>query len=155
RPSRFLALGLALKDIGDEAHTRTWEVAFGLRPWGDWLTLGANWQFPGFNSLDRSRVGGVVQAEVVRGVVLGTSVTKSWREAGARGFWQVRVPRDPAPAGATYALGGGPNGTDHLIQARLSASRYRGLEPFGNRVGQIDLDTALRESGSALGLFGI
>src|SRR5262249_57614296 len=81
RPSRWLALGLALKDIGDEAHTRTWELAFGVRPWGDWLTLGANWQFPGFNSLDRSRVGAVVQVEPVRGVVLGSSVTKSWREA--------------------------------------------------------------------------
>lgn len=155
RPSRFLALGLALKDIGDEAQTRTWELAFGLRPWGDWLTLGANWQFPGFNSLDRSRVGAVVQAEVVRGVVVGTSVTKSWREAGDPWFWQVSLTLNTDHAGLGYALGGGPNGTDHVIQARLSASRYRGLRVLGNRVGLIDLDTALRSGGSALGLFGL
>ena len=52
----------SLKDIGDEARTRTWELAFGVRPWGDWLTLGANWQFPGFGTLDQSRVGAVVRA---------------------------------------------------------------------------------------------
>ncbi|HEY1332691.1 MAG TPA: S49 family peptidase, partial [Myxococcaceae bacterium] len=155
RPARWLALGLALKDIGDEAASRTWELAFGVRPWGDWLTLGANWQFPGYGTLDQSRVGAVVQAEVVRGVVLGTSVTKSWREAGDPWFWQVSLTVDTAHLGATYALGGGPNGTDHVIQARLSAARYRSLEVFGRKVGLIDLDTALRQGGSALGLFGI
>lgn len=155
RPARFLSLGLALKDIGDEARARTWELAFGLRPWGDWLTLGASWQFPGFGTLDQSRVGAVVQAEVVRGVVLGTSVTKSWRETGEPWFWQVSLTLDTAHLGATYALGGGPGGTDHLVQARLSAARYRGLEVFGRTVGLIDLDTALRQGGSALGLFGI
>ena len=154
RPTRYLALGLSLKDIGDEARTRTWEVAFGVRPWGDWLTLGANWQFPGFSTLGESRVGAVVQAEVVRGVVLGTSVTKSWREPGDPWFWQVSLTLNTAHAGAGYALGGGPDGTDHVIQARLSASRYRGLEVFGSKVGLIDLDTALRDTGSALGLFG-
>ncbi len=155
RPARWLALGLALKDIGDEASSRTWELAFGVRPWGDWLTLGANWQFPGFGTLDQSRVGAVVQAEVVRGLVLGTSVTKSWREAGEPWFWQVSLTVDTAHLGATYALGGGPNGTDHVIQARVSAARYRSLELFGRKVGLIDLDTALRQGGSALGLFGI
>jgi protease-4 len=155
RPARWLALGLALKDIGDEAASRTWELAFGLRPWGDWLTLGANWQFPGFGTLDQSRVGAVVQAEVVRGVVLGTSVTKSWRETGDPWFWQVSLTLDTAHLGATYSLGGGPDGTDHVIQARMSAARYRGLEAFGRTVGLIDLDTALRQGGSALGLFGI
>ena len=155
RPARFLSLGLALKDIGDEARTRTWELAFGVRPWGDWLTLGANWQFPGFGTLDQSRVGAVVQAEVVRGVVLGTSVTKSWREVGDPWFWQVSLTVDTAHLGATYALGGGPIGTDHVIQARLSAARYRSLEVFGRKVGLIDLDTALRQGGSALGIFGI
>ena len=120
RPSRFLSLGLALKDIGDEARTRTWELAFGLRPWGDWLTLGANWQFPGFGTLDQSRVGAVVRAEVVRGVVLGTSVTKRWRSPATRGSGRCRSPSTPRTS-APRTLGGGPNGTDHLIQARLSA----------------------------------
>jgi protease-4 len=155
RPTRYLSLGLALKDIGDEAQTRTWELAFGVRPWGDWFTVGANWQFPGFNSLDRSRVGAVVQVEPVRGVVVGTSVTKSWREAGDPWFWQVSLTLNTDHAGLGYALGGGPNGTDHVIQARLSASRYRGLRVLGNRVALIDLDTALRPGGSALGLFGL
>ena len=155
RPNRFLAFGLALKDIGDEAHTRTWELAFGVRPWGEWLTLGANWQFPGFNSLDRSRVGAVVQVEPVRGLVVGTSVTKSWREPDDPWFWQVSLTLNTDHAGLGYALGGGPNGTDHVIQARLSASRYRGIQVLGNRVGLIDLDTALRQGGSALGLFGL
>ena len=154
RPSRWLSLGVALKDIGDEAHTRTWELAFGVRPWGDWLTLGANWQFPGFNSADKSRIGGVIQAEVVRGVVVGTSVTKSWREAGDPWFWQVSLTLNAAHVGAGYALGGGPNGSDHVISARLSASRYRGVE-LGQRVGLIDLDNALAGGGSALGLLGL
>jgi hypothetical protein len=100
-------------------------------------------------------VGAVVQAEVVRGVVLGTSVTKSWREAGDPWFWQVSLTVNGAHAGAGYTLGGGPNGTDHLISARLSASRYRGVELFGGRVGLIDLDTALAGGGSALGLLGL
>jgi protease-4 len=155
RPSRALALGLSLKDVGNEAQTRTWELALGLRPWGDWLTLGANWQFPGFGTLGESRVGGVVQAEVLRGVVLGTSVTKSWREPGDPWFWQVSVTVNEAHAGVGYALGGGPNGTDHVISARLSAARYRGLELFANRVGLVDLGTALSSGGSALGLLGI
>src|SRR4029453_9398724 len=153
--TRYLALGLALKDIGDETGERTWEVAFGVRPGGDWLTLGANWQFPDFNRLGESRVGAVAQAEVVPGVVVGTSVTKSWREAGDPWFWQGSITLNSAHAGGTYALGGGPNGLDHLVQGRFSTARYRGLEQFGQRVGLIDLDTALREGGSALGLFGI
>ena len=155
RPSRWLALGLALKDVGNEAQTRTWELAFGVRPWGDWLTLGANWQFPGFDTFGQSRIGAVVQAEVVRGVVLGSSVTKSWREPGEPWFWQVSLTLNTDHAGLSYALGGGPDGTDHVIQARLSASRYRGIDVFGGRVGLVDLSAALTESGSALGLFGI
>jgi len=155
RPVRYLALGLALKDIGDETGERTWEVAFGVRPWGERLTLGANWQFPDFNRLGESRVGALAQAEVVPGVVVGTSVTKSWREPGDPWFWQLSVTLNSAHAGGTYALGGGPNGLDHLVQGRFSTARYRGLEQFGQRVGLIDLDTALREGGSALGLFGI
>ncbi len=47
--------------------SRTWELAFGVRPWGEWLTLGANWQFPGFGTLDQSRVGAVVQVEAMKG----------------------------------------------------------------------------------------
>ena len=155
RPGRGLALGLAVKDVGDEAQSRTWEVAFGVRPWGDWLTLGASWQFPGFNHLEESRIGGVVQAEVLRGVVLGSSVTKSWREAGDPWFWQVSLTLNTAHAGAGYALGGGPQGTDHVVSARLSASRYRGAELLGRRVGLIDLSDALAGGGSALGLLGI
>ena len=134
RPTRFLSLGLALKDIGDEARTRTWELAFGLRPWGDWLTLGANWQFPGFGTLDQSRVGGVVRAEVVRGVVLGTSVTKSWREAGDPWFWQVSLTVDTEHLGATYALGGGPGAaptTDSGAAVRLALPRPRGVRRSG------------------------
>lgn len=155
RPSRALSLGFALKDIGDEARSRTWELAFGVRPWGDWLTLGANWQFPGFNTLGESRVGAVVQAEVVRGVVLGTSVTKSWREAGDPWFWQVSLTLNSPHAGVGYALGGGPDGTDHLVSARLSASRYRAVELAARRVGLIDLDHALAGGGSALEFLGI
>ena len=155
RPTRALSLGLALKDIGDEAQSRTWELAFGVRPWGDWLTLGASWQFPGFDTLGESRVGAVVQAELVRGVVLGTSVTKSWREAGEPWFWQVSLTLNGAYAGVGYAVGGGPDGTDHLVSARLSASRYRGVELFGGRVGLVDLASALAGGGSALGLLGI
>jgi len=155
RPGRGLALGLAVKDVGDEAQSRTWELAFGVRPWGDWLTLGASWQFPGFNHLEESRIGGVVQAEVLRGVVLGSSVTKSWREAGDPWFWQVSLTLNTAHAGAGYALGGGPQGTDHVVSARLSASRYRGAELLGRRVGLIDLSDALAGGGSALGLLGI
>ena len=155
RPTRWLALGASVKDIGDEARARTWELAFGVRPWGDWLTLGANWQFPGFGTLDQSRLGAVVQLEVVRGVVLGSSVTKSWREPNDPWFWQVSLTLNTAHVGLGYTLGGGPNGTDNLVSARLSASRYRSLELFGGYVGEIDLAGALSGGGSALWLLGI
>jgi len=155
RPTRWLALGLSLKDIGDEAHARTWELAFGVRPWGEWLTLGANWQFPGFGTLDQSRLGAVVQLEVVRGVVLGSSVTKSWREPGDPWFWQVSLTLNTAHVGLGYTLGGAPNGTDNLVTARFSAARYRSVELFGGYVGEIDLASALSGGGSALGLLGI
>jgi len=127
RPSSSLSIGMSLKDIGNEAQSRTWEFAVGVRPWGPRVTLGANWQFPGFNSLDRSRVGGVAEVEAWKGIRLGTSVTKSFWEAGDPWFWQVSLTVDTDHAGVGYALGGGPNGTDHLISARLSAARYRGL----------------------------
>ncbi|HSP18278.1 MAG TPA: S49 family peptidase, partial [Myxococcaceae bacterium] len=155
RPTRLLARGLSLKDSGDEARARTWELAFGVRPWGEWLTLGANWQFPGFGTLDRSRVGAVVQLEVTRGVLLGSSVTKSWREPNDPWFWQVSLTLNTAHVGLGYTLGGGPNGMDNLVSARLSASRSRSLELFGGYVGEIDLAGALSGGGSALGLLGI
>jgi protease-4 len=155
RPSSSLSIGLALKDIGNEAASRTWELAVGVRPWGERLTLGANWQFPGFESLDRSRVGAVAEVEAWKGIRLGTSVTKSFWEAGNPWFWQVSLTVDTDHAGIGYALGGGPNGTDHVVSARLSAARYRGLD-FGARdVASIDLARALAGGNTALGLFGI
>ena len=155
RPSSALSIGMSLKDIGNEAQSRTWEFAVGVRPWGPRLTLGANWQFAGFDSLDHSRVGAVAEVEAWKGIRLGTSVTKSWWETGNPWFWQVSLTVDTDHAGIGYALGGGPNGTDHVITARFSAARYRGLEIWPREVASLDLARALTGGNTALGLFGI
>jgi protease IV len=155
RPSSALSIGMSLKDIGNEAQSRTWEFAVGLRPWGPRLTLGANWQFAGFESLDHSRVGAVAEVEAWKGIRLGTSVTKSFWEQGHPWFWQVSLTVDTDHAGIGYALGGGPNGTDHVVTARLSAERYRGIEVWPREVASLDLARALAGGNTALGLFGI
>jgi protease IV len=155
RPIRALSVGLAWKDLGNDAGTRTWELAVGARPWGEWLTLGASWQFPTFHDLGGSRVGGVVQVEPVQGIVLGSSVSKAFRAPDDGWFWQVSLTLNTAHAGLGYALGGGPDGTDHLISARLSLARYHAISFGPRKVGLVDVPDALAGGFTALGLLGL
>jgi protease-4 len=155
RPIRALSVGLAWKDVGNDTGTRSWELAVGTRPWGEWLTLGASWQFPTFHDLGGSRVGGVVQVEPVQGIVVGSSVSKAFRAPNDGWFWQVSLTLNTTHAGLGYALGGGPGGTDHLVSARFSAARYRGISFGARKVGLVDVPDALAGGFSALGLLGL
>jgi hypothetical protein len=83
----------------------------------------------------------------------GTSVQQGLREASNPWFWQVSVTVDTDHAGGAM-LGGGPNGTDHVVSARLSAARHRGLGS-GPRRGEPRPRPGAGSGNTALGLFGI
>ncbi len=161
RPNDWLSVGLGIRNVNAPRERllpgasgtplvldRIWELAVGLRPMGDRLTLSAGYLFSDA-SLGGGRLQYVLQGEPMRGLVLGAGL--SHRVSPTNDFaLQLSAAINLPHFGITYAGGGSGGGLDHVVQARLSGAAYSAIEP-GNAIALIDLPSRLTTRSSLIG----
>jgi protease IV len=162
RPTRFLSLGAVVKDVnaptvGTRSLPRAYQLALGLRPVGERLTLGVDYTAPQ-GGWGAGQLGYTLRATVVPGVGLGAGLSHGVGASSAPLALQLSLTLDSAHLGLTYAGGGvrGGEGMDHLLAVRVSSQSYPSPRLGGGSVALLDLDDRLVARGglgsSLLGL---
>ncbi|MHB8876969.1 MAG: Clp protease/crotonase-like domain-containing protein, partial [Myxococcaceae bacterium] len=164
RPSRYLAYGLVVRNIDEPSRgsltlPRTWNVALASRPVGDDYEVAVDYLFQDSQGvgagLGSGRLTYTVQAGLLPGLTLGGGVSHGLN-AGDPLALQLSLTLDASHLGATYALGGGPDGLDHLVGVRLSQRKYPSIVPGQKTVALFDLDELLTpETSIALTVMGV
>ncbi|MCP3097651.1 signal peptide peptidase SppA [Myxococcus sp. K15C18031901] len=159
RPMRALSLAAVARDLnapreGALKIKRSYDLGLGVRPLGERFTLGIDWLFTE-GAFREGQATYTLQAEVIPGLRLGAGVSHGFVDAVPVAL-QVSATVDSRHLGLTYAVGGGSDGTDHVIGVRLSSESYRSLRASGGVVTLLDLNDALSGGGTALStLLGI
>ncbi|HEX5748443.1 MAG TPA: signal peptide peptidase SppA [Archangium sp.] len=158
RPTRFLSVAAVVKDVnapmeGPFTLPRRYNLAVGVRPFGERVTLGADY-LASEGAWDEGRLTYTVQAAVVPGFGLGAGLSHGL--GGDRTLaLQLAATLDSSRFGLTYAGGGAEGGgMDHVVAVRLSSQKYPALDFGGGTVAMLDLDDELRERGGTLSLLG-
>ncbi|MFL5355325.1 signal peptide peptidase SppA [Archangium sp.] len=162
RPSRYLSVGAVVRDVnqphsGAFTLTRGYNLAVGVRPFGERLTLAADY-LATEGHWDEGRLTYTVLGTVVPGLGLGAGLSHGLGADSALAL-QFSVTLDSSHFGLTYAGGGAEGGgSDHVLAVRLSGQKYPGLRLGGGSVALLDLDDRLVERGglgaSLLGVSG-
>ncbi|HYO70455.1 MAG TPA: signal peptide peptidase SppA [Archangium sp.] len=158
RPTRFLSVAAVVKDVnapveGPFTLPRRYNLAVGLRPVGERVTLGADY-LASEGAWGEGRLTYTVQAAVVPGFGLGAGLSHGLGSDRTLAL-QLAATLDGSNFGVTYAGGGAQGGgLDHVVAVRLSGQKYPALSFGGGSVAMLDLDDELRERGGALSLLG-
>lgn len=144
RPARSLALGAVLKDVGAPAVEglsvpRRLEVAVGVRPFEERLTLSASYGFTG-GDWGRGQLTWTVLGRPLPGLGLGAGLSHGF--TGEPLALQASLTFDSSLFGVTYAGGGSQDRLDHIVAARLSSQPYPAIVDPGV-IALIDLDDRL------------
>jgi protease-4 len=160
RPARFLSVGAVVRDVnapeeGAFSLPRSYSLAVGLRPFGERLTLGADYTAAEGHWED-GRLSYTLQGTVLPGLGLGAGLSHGLGSERALAL-QFALTLDSSRFGVTYAGGGAEGGgLDHVVAVRLSSQKYPALRLGGGSVALLDLDDRLRQGGNpALSLLGI
>lgn len=160
RPARYLSVGAVVRDVnqskaGPYTLTRGYDFAVGVRPFGERLTLGADY-FASEGHWDEGRLTYTVLGTVVPGLGLGAGLSHGLGADSSLAL-QFSVTLDSSRFGLTYAGGGAEGGgSDHVVAVRLSAQKYPALRlGGGGTVALLDLDDRLvQRGGLGLSLLG-
>ncbi len=160
RPSRLLSVGAVVRDLnapqsGAFTLPRRYNLALGLRPFGERLTLGADYT-AAEGAWEEGRLGYTVQATVLPGLGLGAGLSHGLGAERSLAL-QFAATLDTSRFGITYAGGGAEGGRlDHVVAVRLSNQRYPALSLGGGTVAMLDLDDELRARvGPVMSLLGV
>lgn len=160
RPSRLLSVGAVVRDLnaprsGAFTLPRHYNLAVGLRPFGERLTLGADYT-AAEGAWAEGRLGYTVRATVLPGLGLGAGLSHGLGAERSLAL-QFAATLDTSRFGLTYAGGGAEGGgLDHVVAVRLSSQRYPALGLGGGTVAMLDLDDELRARVSpAMSLLGV
>jgi protease-4 len=158
RPTRFLSVAAVVKDVnapveGPFTLPRRYNLAVGVRPFGERVTLGADY-LAAEGAWDEGRLTYTLQAAVVPGLGLGAGLSHGLGSDRSLAL-QFAATVDTSGFGVTYAGGGAENGgLDHVVAVRLSSQKYPALRLGGGSVAMVDLDDELRARGGTLALLG-
>lgn len=152
RPSRHFSFGVTVRNIDDTqrgavALERQYDLAIGLRPFGERFSLGVDYLISEQAGIGEGRFTYTLLAQLVRGVSLSAGVSHGLH-ASDELFFQVAATVDTSHLGLTYAAGGAPAGFDHVVQLRLSEAKYPALSIGEGKVALLDLSAALSEDRS-------
>ncbi|HEX8818622.1 MAG TPA: signal peptide peptidase SppA, partial [Archangium sp.] len=158
RPTRFLSVGAVVRDVnapqqGPFSLPRGYNLAVGLRPFGERLTLGADYTAAEGQWGD-GRFSYTLQTTVLPGLGLGAGLSHGLGTERSLAL-QFAATLDSSRFGITYAGGGAEGGgLDHVVAVRLSSQKYPALRLGGGSVAMLDLDDELRAGGGTLALLG-
>ncbi len=155
RPCRGFSFAAVIRNVdaptkGVLGLTRQYGLGVGLRPIGERYTLGVDYLVDDVGGFSGSRFSYALQAELLKGVVLGAGVSHGVRP-GKPVFIQVGLTLNTPYLGLGYTGGGGPSGMDHILSVRASAQKYRALQFTAGTMALLDLDDALAGGTSAVG----
>lgn len=160
RPSRSLSVGAVIRDVnapheGPFVIPRGYDLAVGVRPFGERLTLGADY-LATEGHWDEGRLTYTVLGTVMPGLGLGAGLSHGLGADRSLAL-QFALTLDSSRFGLTYAGGGAEDGgLDHVVAVRLSAQKYPSLRLGGGSIALLDLDDRLRErAGLGASLLGI
>ncbi len=157
RPTRWLSLGVAARDLntpeagGQELPVR-WLLSAGLRPLGEWLTVGLEAELFERRDETRALLGSAARVELIPGLALLGQFALDPEDTGVRaGGLGLALDFDHAGAFGMATARGEEVGA--LAGARLSAADRHGLDQGGKAtVAVIDLGKAM-EPPSGIALF--
>ena len=158
RPTRFLSVAAVVKDVnapmeGPFTLPRRYNLAVGVRPFGERVTLGADY-LAAEGAWENGRLTYTLLAAVVPGLGLGAGFSHGLGSDRSLAL-QFAATLDTSGFGVTYAGGGAEGGgLDHVVAVRLSSKKYPSLRLGGGSVAMVDLDDELRERGGTLALLG-
>ena len=158
RPLRAVSLGASILNLDEPSRgavmlPRKFDFGLGLRPFHERLTVGFDYLFSSQDSADKGTAQVMAQGELLRGVVLGAGVSRSFA-ASHDVLFQLSLTLNSPHLGATYAAGFAPGGTDHVIVLRASQKRTPGIELGAGKVALLDLGHELSSSNGPLALLG-
>jgi protease IV len=161
RPTRSLSLGVVAKNVDQPSQgamtlQRRYNIALGIRPFGERLSLGADLLFNETTGVRGGRLGYTLNAELLRGFIVNAGLAHGLSGGGGVQF-QVGLTLNSPLSGIAYAMGGGSGtGVDHVVQVRLSQEKYRSLPVRERRLAYWDLPERLSPARStAMTLLGV
>jgi len=160
RPAEYLSIGALVHAVNAPTRSgigfpRTYGLAVGLRPFGEILTVGADYRAP-----ENDLAGGVLQytagVKVWRGIHLFGSAAHRPARADVVSL-QLGLTLDLDHLGVSFAGGGSSGGRDtYTVLARASAERYPSIPRPGGKVVMFDLadllGTGVSPAASLLGV---
>jgi protease-4 len=155
RPASFLSVGFAAKDFNG-AHLsgtelpRRYDLGLGVRPFSDRITLGADLLVDDRGGFSESRLAFTAWVEPFSGFLVLAGLDTGLNSSRVAG--QISIALNGPFFGATLASGADSDfdRSNHLIQLRASAERYRSLELPTAHWEVLDLDAHLHRRGAPL-----
>ncbi len=160
RPTRYLALAAVIKNLDAPSHgplgfNRQYDFALGIRPLGERYSLALDYLLTDLPSGSNSRMQYTLQAELLRGLVVGAGLSHGF-QSGEDVFFQASLTLNTSHLGVTYAGGGSPSGADHVILARISSQQYPSVAGPRGKFALIDATEMMtRGTSSPLSFLGI
>ncbi|MBX7098577.1 MAG: signal peptide peptidase SppA [Myxococcaceae bacterium] len=149
-PWRFLSAGIALRNVdaperGGLRLARSIDFGLGVRPFGERLTVSADFALDDQQGLDGARLAYTARGELLRGLWL-TAGFSHGVTPGAATYFQAGLQVDLGHVGAGYGFSYSARGPGHLFTGRLSTDDHRALLKRP-QIAVISLD-GVGESGS-------
>ena len=160
RPIRQFALAGVVKNIdhpseGTLTFPRLYDIGAGIRPIGERLTVGLDYLFNDIGGFSSGRAQYTLQAEILRGLVLGAGLSHGFRSPNDVTF-QVALTLNASNFGLTYSQGVASSNLDYLVAARISFQKYPAFSLSGGKVMLVDLEHWLNPpSNASLELLGL
>lgn len=159
RPFEQLSLGATVRNLNEPREgalvlPRSYDLAVGVRPFGERLTFGVDYLFDESRGVTDGRLSYVLQGEVKQGILVSAGASHGFGPADPLAI-QVGLTVNLSNLGATYAVGSAGDGLDHVFLGRLSAADYPGLTTGRGKVAMLDLSNLLGgEAGGTISLIG-
>ncbi|WP_434381715.1 signal peptide peptidase SppA [Melittangium boletus] len=161
RPARLLSLGAVIQDVtaptsGAYTLPRVYQLALGLRPLGERLTLGADLAVA-HGDRRTAQLTYTLRATVLPGVGLGAGLSHGLVAGGPPLALQLAATLDSSRLGLTYAAGGARGGgMNHVLAVRLSRENYAAPRLGRGVLALVDLDDRLTPRGGlGVNLLGV
>jgi protease IV len=158
RPLRQMSLGFVVKNVdrptsGAVSLARRYDLAVGVRPLGERISLGADLLFDE-GGLSTGQLGYTLNAEVLRGLIVNAGL--SHRLSGGGVAFQLGLTVNLPTAGLAYAIGSSTGAVNHVTLLRLSNERYRSVPVRDQRIAYLDLSDELSaRTSAAMTILGI
>ncbi len=158
RPLRWLSLGAFVRNLNapqanlnglSTFFPREWTVGVGVRPFGEYLTLGVDWVVGETLPVNRSRLQYTVQAKLLGGVRLLAGVSHSFNSVDPL-YFHGGIGLDLENVGYTQGVAYGAGELNWQFAGRFSMDKYQSVIPQ-QKIAVISLNDLAGSGGTTVG----